>query len=122
MCILNGFKYCGNKPDVCVFPLCCSVLYENLTAEGISDYYARIREKPLSGTAGGRAGRKNMAHPAFLPYAFPYTPPKIGGRFHDIPIQVGGRWEGIPGIPPRAENRLYGKNGVSLHQFSGETQ
>ena len=39
-----------------------------------------------------------------------------------IPIRVGGRLVGITGHTAADENRLYGKNGVSLHPISGETR
>ena len=38
------------------------------------------------------------------------------------PARVGGRLVGITGHTAADENRLYGKNGVSLHPISGETR
>ena len=104
MCGLNAFKYCDHELKVYVIILFCSVLHRYLPSVGKKDYFVRIREKQLFGAPPVRIPVHNTTGwGAFQPGS-------------------AAAWWALPGTPPRDENRLYGKNGVSLHPFSGETQ
>ena len=104
MCGLNTFKYCDHELKVYVIILLCSVLHKYLPPVGETDYFASIREKQLSGTPHVR---------------IPIHPTTVWGAFR---YGSAAAWGAFTGTPPRDENRLFGKNGVSLHPISGETQ
>ena len=104
MCGLNTFKYCGNKTEEYVITLFSSVLYHYLPKVREMDYFVRIRENLLSGTPHVRIPVHNTTGWGAFQYG------------------SAAAWWAFTGTPPRDENRLYGKNGVSLHPFSGETQ
>ena len=104
ICDLNAFKYCGNKTEEYVITLFSSVLYRYLPKVREMDDFVRIRENLLSGTPHVRIPVHNTT--------------SLGAP----PSGSAGVWGAFTGTPPRDENRLYGKNGVSLHPFSGETQ
>ena len=104
MCGLNAFKYCGHKLKVYVIILFCSILHRYLPPEGEKDYFVRIRENLLSGTPHVRIPVHNTTGWGAFQYG------------------SAGGWGTFTGTLPRTENRLYGKNGVSLHPISGETR
>ena len=68
------------------------------------EHSAGIRREPVSGTPHVRIPVHNTTGWGTFQYG------------------SAGGWGTFTGTLPRTENRLYGKNGVSLHQFSWETQ
>ncbi|MBR3435504.1 MAG: hypothetical protein IKG88_06430, partial [Bacteroidales bacterium] len=93
-----------NKTEEYVITLFSSALYRYLPKVRETDYFASIRENLLSGTPHVR---------------IPVHPTTGWGAFQS---GSAAAWGAFTGTPPRDEKRLYGKNGVSLHPFSGKTR
>ncbi|MBR3435663.1 MAG: hypothetical protein IKG88_07240, partial [Bacteroidales bacterium] len=93
-----------NKTEEYVITLFSSALYRYLPKVRETDYFASIRENLLSGTPHVRIPVHNTTGWGAFRYG------------------SADAWWAFTGTPPRDENRLYRKNGVSLHPISEETR